>query len=283
VTCKCHALRQFLSILGAFSTFHAGRKCTKFLRTAFEANGYSHVISSGREVILLYDGGSNSGEPMDTEKKFKLPRRPTDVPLNDDEKLLFEHLEQIFEENVDAADFGHRSAYEAVHVVLLFLKNRGLAGQAMEPIIKVQRAFEDVAKGILPELFDSASAKKSGPAGITKWSRSSGAAEMKVHAAGLMTALMKQGTKKLEAAARVARAVQTWPAFSAGIIKATTIANWRDELMQSAKTDIKRQRYEHLGKTLTSGPRATAFLQEILHKGPPLTGGPRKKAKRSET
>ena len=220
---------------------------------------------------------------MNTDKKFNLPRRLTAAPLNEDEKLLFEHLEQIFAEEVDASDFGHKSAYEAVHVVLLFLQRRGLAGQAMGPLIKVHRALEDVKKGVLPELFDPAATKNGGPDGISKWSRSSGAAEIKIYAAAAMEALMKQGMKKLEAASRVARAAQTWPAFSAGIIKATTIANWRDELMQSPKTDIKRQRFEHLATTLISGPRAKAFLKEILHKGPPLTGGPPRKAKQSKT
>lgn len=219
---------------------------------------------------------------MNLDKKYKLPRRPTSPPLNEHEELLFEYLELIFEENVHASDFGRQAAFEAVQVVRLFLNKRGLAGQAMKTLIKVEEAFDDVKRGILPELFDPASTKNAGPDGDSKWSRSKGAAEIKICAAAVMSALMKQGVNKLEAANRTATAVQSWPTFSAGIIKAITIVNWRDYLMQSQKTDIDRQRFEFLVTHLTSGPRAKEFLLEILRNGPP-TGGPRRKKTQSET
>ena len=74
---------------------------------------------------------------MNLDKKHKLPRRPTSPPLNEHEELLFEYLELIFEENVDSSDFGRRAAHEAVQVVTLFLNKRGLAGQAMKPLMKI--------------------------------------------------------------------------------------------------------------------------------------------------
>jgi hypothetical protein len=219
---------------------------------------------------------------MNLDKKHKLPRRPTSPPLNEHEQLLFEYLELIFEENVQSSDFGRQAAFEAVQVVRLFLNKRGLAGQAMNPLIKVEEAFDDLKRGVLPELFDPASTKNAGLDGNRKWSRSRGAAETKIYAVAAMGALMKQGVKKIEAANRTATAVQSWSTLSAGIIKPMTIVNWRDYLMQSPKTDVDRQRFELLITHLTSGPRTKEFLLEVLHNGPP-TGGPRRKKTDSKT
>ncbi|MEP7172322.1 MAG: hypothetical protein ABI705_02415 [Aestuariivirga sp.] len=213
----------------------------------------------------------------------KLPRRPTSVLLNEYEQRLFEFLEIVFEENKESSDFGRQAAVDAVQWIISFLDRRGLSGQAMQPLLNVQAALQDVANGIQPELFDPASTTNAGPEGTSKWSRSSGAKQLKHYAAACMSALMTQGTKKMQAAERVARATQSWPTFSAGLIKANTVANWRDELMQSGKTDRDRQIYRHLVDIFSNGPRASEFLAEILQKGPPLTGGLRRKTGKTET
>ena len=220
---------------------------------------------------------------MNLDKRHKLPRRPTSPLLNEHEELLFEYLEIVFEENLKSSDFGRQSADDAVQLIIIFLDKRGLSGQAMQPLLKVQAALQDVANGILPELFDPASTTNAGPEGRSKWSRSNGAKQVRHYAAACMSALMRQGMKKMQAAERVARATQSWPTFSAGLIKANTIANWRDELMQSAKTDNDRQSYEHLVENFSNGPRAKEFLAEILQKGPPLTGGLRRNTGQTET
>ena len=226
---------------------------------------------------------SNQGVPMNQKRQFQLPRRPTPVPLNEYEQRLFECLEIVFEETKESSDFGRQAADDAVQLIIIFLDKRGLSGQAMQPLLKVQAALQDVANGILPELFDPASTTNAGPEGRSKWSRSSGAKQFKHYAAACMNALMRQSMKKLQAAERVARATQSWPTFSAGLIKANTIANWRDELMQSAKTDNNRQSYEHLVDNFSNGPRAREFLAEILQKGPHLTGGLRRNTGQTET
>ena len=220
---------------------------------------------------------------MNKNGQFKLPRRPTAVPLNEYEQWLFEYMEIVFEENIESSDFGRKAADDAVQLIIIFLDKRGLSGQAMQPLLKVQAALQDVANGILPELFDPASTTNSGPEGRSKWSRSSGAKEFRHYAAACMGALMRQSMKKTQAAERVARAMQSWPTFSAGLIKANTVANWRDELMQSAKTDTDRQRYQHLVDNFAVGPRAREFLAEILQNGPPLTGGLRRNKGQTET
>jgi hypothetical protein len=178
---------------------------------------------------------------------------------------------------------GAKQQIDGVQLINNFLDKRGLSGQAMQPLLRVQVALQDVANGILPELFDPASTTNAGPEGRTKWSRSSDAQLLKVHAAACMSALMNQSMKKLQAAERVARVAQSWPTLSAGLIKANTVANWRDELMQSAKTDKDRQRYQHLVDNFSSGPRAKEFLAEILKQGPGFTGGLRRNKGQTET
>ena len=241
------------------------------------------MVLSRRKMMCENLEMSNQGVPMNKNIQFKLPRRPTGVPLNEFEQQLFEYLEVVFEENIESSDFGRQAADDAVQLIINFLEKRGLSGQAMQPLLKVQAALQDVANGILPELFDPASTTNAGPEGKSKWSRSSGAQLLKIYAAACMSALMKQSLKKMQAAERAARATQSWPTFSAGLIKANTIANWRDELMQSAKTDNDRKRYQYLVDNFSNGPRARESLAKILQKGPPLTGGVRRSMGDTET
>ena len=211
--------------------------------------------------------------------KPKLPRRPTEVPLNEDEERLFQDLEIVFEENLEVTDFGRHAASEAVQLVLNYLDKRGLSGQAMKPLIDISNALQNVESGVLPELFDPKATNGSGPEGSRTWSRSDGGKQIKHYAAGCMGALMITGVRKEEAAMRVARAAQSWPRFSAGVIKANTVANWRDELMQAEMNNPGRLMYECLVSNFSVGPKAKQYLEEVLHKGPQLTGGKR----RSET
>ena len=115
-----------------------------------------------------------------------------------------------------------------------------------------------------------------------KWSRSAASRETKLYAAACMDALMKRGISKDVAAARVARFAAGWPRVSQGEIKESTVANWRDELLQSPSNAADRCRFESYSRMLSQGPRANAFLEEVLRGGPVMTGGVRRKRK-SET
>ncbi len=220
---------------------------------------------------------------MHQSNEQKLPRRPTEVPLNEDEERLFQDLEIVFEENLEVTDFGRHAAREAVQLVLTYLDKRGLSGQAMKPLIDISNALQDVESGVLPELFDPKATGNSGPDGLRKWSRSSGGKQIKHYAAGCMGALMKTGVKKEEAAMRVARAAQSWPRFSAGVINANTVTNWRDELMQAETNNPGLLMYELLVSNFSVGPKAKQYLEEVLHKGPKLTGGKRRTETKFET
>ena len=218
---------------------------------------------------------------MRKEKSQKLPRRPVEVPLNQDEQQLFDDMEIVVEENLEVNDFGRHAAKDAVQLVMTFLDGRGLSGQAMKPLIDVFKALEDVGNGLLLELFDPKASSNSGPDGVIKWSRSSGAQQVKLYAAACMSALMEEGGKD-EAAARVARASQSWSRLSSGLIKASTVANWRDEFLQTMSNDPSRLEYEHLVRAFTEGQKANGFLKKILNNGPPLTGGVRRRKDQTE-
>ena len=87
---------------------------------------------------------------------------------------------------------------------------------------------------------------------------------------------MNNGQEKQNAAARVARSATTWPRISRGMIKASTVRNWRDDVKQQSSDNPARQMFESLSKMFSEGPKAKAHLKEALRIGPVMTGGKRK-------
>ena len=221
--------------------------------------------SNSLKVALMQDGPN-----------FRFPRHPTDPPLTELENKLFEGLEANAEKLIDATDFGRATAKMAVELVAGYLLERGLSGQALKPLINLANGLDDVNRGILPEIFDPNAERTAGAEGEREWSRSSAVQQTRIYAAACMTALMAHGKEKADAASRVADRAQTWPRHSSGIIKAITVINWRDELMQAASTDIQRRQYEGHVAAFANGERGKAFLNEVLALGPLLTGGTRR-------
>ena len=211
---------------------------------------------------------------------LKFPRREPEADLARAEEALFEEMERAAELLQSEDDFGRSGVRHALYACYSFLHVRGLSGQALKPLTDLIASLEDVDEGTLPELFDPK--LRRGQIPKRKWSRSARAGETKLYAAACMDALMKNGVSKDEAAARVARFAVGWPRVAGGDIKATTIANWRDELLQSPSTAADRLRFKGIAKILSRGPRAKAHLEEVLRSGPVMTGGVRKKRK-SET
>lgn len=116
----------------------------------------------------------------------RLPRWPTDVPLNLHEEALIRALEDIEERNRNVTDFGRGQVKEVLRLWYKYLDRRGVSGHAMQPLVIAFRALEDVERGVLPELFDPKAAINSGSRGRSKWSRSSGHAQFKVYASACM-------------------------------------------------------------------------------------------------
>lgn len=206
----------------------------------------------------------------------RFPRAPIEMPSRTAERLLFESLEATATEHITAEDFGRKAAKEALQATLKFLHDRGLSGQALKILADVFQALEDVDRGILPELFDPNASKRTGAEGKRTWSRATAALQTQIYAAACLGALMLKEMPKNKAAAKVARAAQNWPRFSKGIVKASTVINWRDYLLQSGSKDPARLAYDGLIRMFTECPRADELFTGILRDGPPLTGAKRK-------
>jgi hypothetical protein len=189
------------------------------------------------------------------------------------EAVLFEEMEHAAQLLQSEEDFGRSAIHHALHACYSFLHARGLSGQGLKPLMDLMAALESVASGVLPELFDPK--LKRGQMPDRKWSRSAASSEMKRHAAACMDALMRGGLEKKEAAARVARHTDRWPRMSAGLVKPSTVANWRDELLQQTSDNLERERFERRSAMFSQGPRASEYLAEALRIGPVLTGGVR--------
>jgi len=205
----------------------------------------------------------------------KFPRHEPEADLARAEQVVFEEMEHAAELLQSEEDFGRFGTNHALHACYSFLHARGLSGQGLKPLIDLMAALESVASGVLPELFDPK--LKPGRMPERKWSRSAAVREIKIHAAACMDALMQNGVGKDEAAARVARHADNWPRFSQGLIKPSTVANCRDELLQQSSDNRERRRFERLSAMFSQGPRASEYLAEALRVGPVLTGGVRKR------
>lgn len=209
----------------------------------------------------------------------RFPRSAPQVPVEPAEEALFESLEVTAAENISAEDFGRKAAREALQACLKFAHDRGLSGQALKILADLIEALDDVDRGVLPEIFDPQACKRAGATGRKQWSRSTAARQVPLYAAALLGTLLQKGIPRPEAAAKVARAAQKWPRHSAGVIKASTVINWRDEFLQAGPSSPQRQSYNATVKMLSEGPRSVEIFAGILQDGPPFTAAKRKMRK----
>jgi hypothetical protein len=133
----------------------------------------------------------------------KFPRHEPAADLARAEEVVFEEMEHAAELLQSQEDFGRSGVRHALYACYSFLHLRGLSGQGLKPLIDLIAALDSVDRGALPEVFDPK--LRPGQIPERKWSRSAASRETKLHAAACMDALMKGGTSKDEAAARVAR------------------------------------------------------------------------------
>lgn len=204
----------------------------------------------------------------------RFPRHDPEAARLFAERVLFEEMEHAAKLLQTEQDFGRAGVEHAVRACHGFLHVRGLSGQGLKPLMNLIAAMESVEEGSLPELFDPKVI--AGEVPDRKWSLSAADREIRLHAAACMSALMKGGMKKFEAAARVTRYAQKWPRMSQGVIKQSTVTYWRDQLLEQVENNPDRQRYERKSEILSKGPEAKAYLEEVLCKGPMMTGGVRK-------
>lgn len=214
---------------------------------------------------------------QDRDAAAKFPRHKPLADLAPAASALLQEMERAADLLQSEQDFGRSGVSHAIGACCNFLFLRGLSGQALVPLADLLRAFESVDQGVLPELFDPNI--KSGELPERKWSRSWAGIETKLYAAACMNALMKTGLTKDDAAKRVARATDNWPRISRGLIKKSTVINWRDEFLQQSRQSQEWLLFSGLSKNFSEGPRARQYLKEVLRNGPVLTGGIRKERK----
>lgn len=254
------------------------------LTEAFKDNGalLGETVSTDQEPATNSSGSRGDraartenlpSESPDVASKF--PRHTPQIDLEIAEQTLFAEMEHAARLYQSEEDFGRNAARHALQACVCFSLRRGLSGQALKALADLMGAFDKVDEGTLPELFDPK--VKPGQLPDRKWSRSALAQEVKIHAAACMDALMKGGASKEEAAKRVARSARNWPRASAGIIKSSTVTNWRDELLQQTRDSRERIRFEKRSRAFRDASNAKAYLVEALRMGPPLTGAVRKR------
>ncbi len=209
--------------------------------------------------------------PHEQISAIKRRHRP-EAELEYAETILFEEMEQALTLLRSGQEFGTAAARHAVFACYSFLQVRGLPGRELQPLENLVWGLDDVIKGVLPELFEPNALKER--LSTRKWSRSTAARHTQIYAAACMDALMKSKTngRKLRAACIVAENAQRWPRVSHGIIKSSTVTNWRDRLMQARSDDSDKVLFLNLSKVCTDGPRASQFLEELLEDGP-FAGG----------
>lgn len=201
----------------------------------------------------------------------KFPRPDPQSGRIHSERALFEEMERAAELLQSEQDYGRSGIRSALLACHSFLHVRGLSGQGLKPLIDLLSAFKSVEESTLPEIFDPK--MRPGAEPTRKWSRAPSARETKIYVAACLDALMNAGISEMDAASKIAKSVPNWPRISVGMIKASTVANWRDELKQKQSSDRERRMFEKISRDFSEGPRAASYLKEVLRNGPPMTGG----------
>jgi hypothetical protein len=126
--------------------------------------------------------------------------------------------------------------------------------------LAIKTAFEDLSKGITPELFSVHSSVK-------ERSRSSQRKQIQLMAAVSMEVLMELGSSRQEAARLVAKKVAKWPQLVANKITPITVRNWRDTY-RSERGPLHHQ-FLRLTEHILGGTDPRTEIEWLLSEGPP--------------
>jgi hypothetical protein len=207
----------------------------------------------------------------------KFPREPPELGGPEAEEQLFAELHANAEQYATDTDFGRRAAREAILSVLSFLLDRGLSGQAAKIFGDLAQALMDVEQGTLPEMFNPNSATHAGADGRQVWTRSTKGQETDLYLAATAMALRRRRKKKLsEIFEKVARHAQNWPRISSGIITSGRVKDAYNIYRSAPKQGETTTEFERIVESLSEGPNAAQYLEDVLANGPPLTGGTKK-------
>jgi hypothetical protein len=186
-------------------------------------------------------------------------QEPASVPLRFDEvEELLEKLRQaawIFEKMEDGRFQG---SILACHAVAWFIHQSGGGAELASPFLHIATAFAHLERGGRPRLF----LKKTAPA--RERDRSPERKHMQRLAAAALDVLVELGDPLAQAAATVARHVNSWPTMAAQEVAGATVIAWRKQQRQS-----KSKEFEILVQRTLAEPEPHATIQNLLRTGPP--------------
>lgn len=120
----------------------------------------------------------------------------------------------------DEGDGGFEGAKTACRAVARFVAVRHENPELAAPFLAIFKAFEDLERGVQPELFSNAPPSER--------SRSSLRKHLQLIASVAMDILMMLGDPAPLAASHVARATASWSQLRAQQVTAETVTNWRE-------------------------------------------------------
>jgi hypothetical protein len=209
--------------------------------------------------------------------QLRFPRELPELGRREAEERLFAELDANAAAYATDTDFGLCAAHDAVVIVKDFLLSRGMSGQAVKIFGDLAGALRNVSQGILPEMFNPNADTQSGAEGRQVWSRSSKGEESDLYLAAVAEALHRTTKRKLSTIfAEVARRAQEWPRISSGEITAGRVKDARHKHLLPPRKRGDITQFELAVQSLSEGPNALQYLEDVLANGPPLTGGTRR-------
>jgi hypothetical protein len=157
-------------------------------------------------------------------------------------------------------DGGLEGAKAACRAVARFVAVRGENPELAGPFLALFGAFQDLEKGIEPELFSRGAPPK-------ERSRSSQRKHVQLFAAAIMEILVRLGETLEDAARLVAAAVDKWPELARQTVTEATITAWRDRCRSVG--DPRHQQFLQIRDHILGLPNPRAEVDRALGQGPP--------------
>jgi hypothetical protein len=180
------------------------------------------------------------------------------------QKQLFELLRQAswVHQNPHENPAGTRltGAIMACHAVTRFIYDAGASSELAVTLLEMKEGFKDLERGTVPPIFSL------NPEPLIR-DRSS---HRKFHhdwAAAILEMAIDGSEGEEEAATRIARSVNEWPALRNQQVTATTLINWRKTIKGGSLEE--RQSFKGICKALRSEPDGgKAEIERTLAEGP---------------
>lgn len=188
---------------------------------------------------------------------------PVAQSLDQANRELLERLWYANEVFRDEGDGGLEGCKRACAAILAFLQARMVNPELGAPLFSMFKAFEDLERGVSPELFSADTA-------IRERSRSSMRKQAQFLASVAAEVLVRLGQSVDAATAEIAAEIAQWGIFRKQVPDATTIANWRKPLR--SEDDPRNRDFQRACEELMSQPDPRAAVRTLLASRPGVAG-----------